>query len=112
MMRRQMPATRSAHGEAANREPIRIDGIIFLHLRDGFKHIDFAGKLERVAISSVGMQNKGVCGRKFTERSLPVREKFEFGKVIVAAMQPDIQTMPARTVPIETGGHHQTKRLN
>src|SRR5438477_12259036 len=107
-----MPATGPAHGEAADCAPSRVYRIMPLHLLHRLKHIDVARKFEGVAESPIQMKDKRILRRKFARGLLPVGKEFELREMIVAPMQPDIQTTRMVGFLPEACRHHQTVGLD
>src|SRR5437660_12377614 len=103
-----MPATGPAHGEPADCAPSRVYRIMLLDVLHRFEDIDFARKFEGVAESPIGMKDKRILRRKFARGLLPVGKEFEFRELIVAPMQPDIQTTRMGGFLTEACRHHAT----
>src|SRR5438477_7903409 len=107
-----MPATGPAHGEAPDCAPSRVYRIMLLDVLHRFEDIDFARKFEGVAESPIGMKDKRILRRKFAGGLLSVRNELQFRQMIIAAMQPDIQTTRMVGFLTEACRHHQTVGLD
>ena len=112
VMRRQMPAARTAHGEAAYRHSGAVDRILFRRVLECFEDIGFARELERVAVASVGMEHEGVCRSEVAGGALPVADELQLGQVVVASVQPDIESSRLFRLSCERRRDHEAVGLD
>ena len=70
----------------------RAGAVLDLGVGDGLEHVGFAGELEAVAQASVGVEDVGAGRSEFTAAFHAFCEESQFGELVIAAVQPDIQT--------------------
>src|SRR2546425_10277047 len=112
MMYGQMPASSPAHRKTADRASSRIYRIMLLHVLHRLEDIDFARELEGVAKSPIWMKDKRILRRELPKGLLSVRDELQFRKMIVAPMQPNIQTMLMSDIVTKTRRHDQPVGLD
>src|SRR5258706_10295169 len=104
MMHGQVPAAGAPHRKPADRQTSWIDRVMPSNMLHCFKHIPFAPKFECVAITAIGMEHKSVGRSKVTVRPLPVGNELQLREMVIASMQPDIQTMRFAALRAEPSG--------
>ena len=95
-MRAQMPTPGAAHRKTAQGDAISIDRVMPFDMRERLEYVHFAGKLEGIAVTAIGMQDEGVRRHKLTGRRLPAVDEVQLAERLAAAVTPDIEAESMR----------------
>ena len=73
-----------------------------MHVLEHFQHIYLAGELERVAVTTVGMQHERISGRVLASVLLLIGQKVIFAERFAATVEPKIQASRSRVALAES----------
>src|SRR5436190_24311191 len=92
-MHGELPASRTSHGKAPNRDAAFVDRVVLGNMLQGFKEVYFSSELVRIAISAVWMKDKSMGGRELPGRLLATIDKVQLAERLASAVKPNVETM-------------------
>ena len=107
-----MPAPRSPHRKASDRNPSRIDIHQPAEVLERFEDIGLSRKLEGVAVPAKGVQHESVCRGVLARFAQSLQDKRYFRFRVASAVQPHIHSPRLSCIRPIVGGHDQPVGLH
>lgn len=108
----ELPASGSAHREAADGDTIVIDAVVLLGMGEGFEAIDLACEFIGIGEAGVGMEDDGVGRGVLSRLGTTAFHEEDFVDLVVTAVEPEIEAVGFFTGEIVAHGDNESVGLH